>query len=813
MKLKTTLKSLLCCAGMAAPFLTVCAAGPHEFEAGKGAFLLDGKPFLIRAGELHYARIPREYWDHRIKMTKALGMNTICMYLFWNYHEPEMDQFDFEGEKDFVEFVKLIQENGMYCILRPGPYSCAEWEMGGLPWWLLKKNDLKIRTFKDELFRERAKKWLAEVGKRLAPYQIQNGGPIILVQVENEYACFGNDGSYMEGIRDTLRESGFDKVTLMRCDWGSNFDSYRVDGVTPCINFGAGSNVDREFDKLKRERPDAPLMCSEYWTGWFDHWGKPHETRGVESFIGSLKDMLDRNISFSLYMAHGGTTFAHWGGANSPPYSSMVASYDYNAPITEAGWTTDKFFAVRNLLKNYMNDGETLAEVPAQNPVMELPDQPVGKGVPLLAREPLEVRTFNREDLDWKEFGSNFLMTMERCDLGYGMILYGTKLSPSESGLKLRMTGVHDFAHVYVDGKPLDKTVDRRLNQDTVQLPEFDKAVRLDILVENNGRVNYGEAIMDRKGITKTVELLDSSGRVVREISGDHGGSVFLWQIFTFPYEYEFMKAAAKRGSRRSASPIVEGGPVLYTETVNVPEPADTFLDMSTFGKGMVWLNGRNLGRYWMIGPQQTLYVPGCWLKKGENELLILDTMPTESPVLKWRREPVLDRIQSDLSLKHRKPGQELDLSGETPAIRGTLPNAEGWQTVRFDKPVTGRYLCLEALSEQGGSRTMTSAAELIAFDADGRDISRLKWTIVYADSEETDRENNSAENLIDQQESTFWHSEWSSRPTNLPHQVVIDMGEPHTVGGFRILPRTDRNTNGRIRDFRFFVKENPFKF
>ena len=801
MKLKTMLKSFLCCAGMAAPFLTVCAAGPHEFEAEKGAFLLDGKPFLIRAGELHYARIPRAYWDHRIKMTKALGMNTICMYLFWNYHEPEMDQFDFEGEKDFVEFVKLIQENGMYCILRPGPYSCAEWEMGGLPWWLLKKDDLKIRTFQDELFKARAKKWLTEVGKRLAPYQIQNGGPIILVQVENEYACFGNDSSYMEGIRDTLRSSGFDKVTLMRCDWGSNFDAYKVDGVTPCINFGAGSNVDREFDKLKRERPDAPLMCSEYWTGWFDHWGKPHETRGVESFIGSLKDMLDRNISFSLYMAHGGTTFAHWGGANSPPYSSMVASYDYNAPITEAGWTTDKFFAVRDLLKNYLNDGETLAEVPEAKPLIEIPAQNVGAGRPVPLFSGLG-----------KAVESEEIKPMEEFDLGYGMILYRTTLPASASGLKLRLTEIRDFAHIFVNGEPLDKTLDRRLNQDTVHLPEFDKAVRLDILVENNGRVNYGEAIMDRKGITKSAEVIGADGKATA-LRG--------WQVFRIPFDYDFMRKTVDNSNHftpvSAAVPALgiryENAPVLYKTIVTLDAVGDTFLDMSKFGKGMVWVNGRSLGRYWKIGPQQTLYVPGCWLKKGYNEFLILDTMPTDTPEFRGVKEPVLDQIQSDLSLKHRKPGQELDLSGETPAIRSRLPNADGWQTVKFDKPVTGRYLCLEALSEQGGSTTMTSAAELVAFDADGKDISRLKWRIVYADSEETDRENNSAENLIDQQESTFWHSEWSSRSTNLPHQVVIDMGESHSVGGFRILPRTDRNTNGRIRDFRFFVKETPFKF
>ena len=786
MKLKSMLKTLCCCAGMAAPFITACAAtpGPHQFEAGDGAFLLDGKPFLIRAGELHYARIPRDYWDHRIKMTKALGMNTICMYLFWNYHEMEMDRFDFEGEKDFVEFVKLIRENGMYCILRPGPYSCAEWDMGGLPWWLLKKDDLKIRTFEDELFKERAKKWLGEVGKRLAPYQIQNGGPIILVQVENEYACFGNDGSYMEGIRDTLRESGFDKVTLMRCDWGSNFNNYKVDGVTPCINFGAGSNVDNEFHNLKRQLPNNPLMCSEYWTGWFDHWGKPHETRGVETFIGSLKDMLDRNISFSLYMAHGGTTFGQWGGANAPPYSSMVASYDYNAPISEAGWTTDKFFAVRDLLKNYMNEGETLAEVPEAKPLIEIPAQNAGQGVPLLASMP-------------KAIDSDDIGSMEQFDLGYGMILYRTRLAPNESGLKLRITEVHDFAHIFVDGKPLGKTLDRRLNQDTVQLPEFDKTVKLDILVESNGRVNYGEAILDRKGITKAVEAIGADGKA----AALHG-----WQVFRIPFDYDFMKSAAGKSASGE-------GPVLYHTTVKLDTVGDTFLDMSKFGKGMVWVNGHNLGRYWKIGPQQTLYLPGCWLKKGENEVIILDTMPTDTPEFSGVKEPVLDQIQSDLSLKHRLPGQNLDLAGETPAVAGALPNADGWQTVKFDKPVQGRYICLEALSEQGGSKTMTSAAELVALDADGRDISRIGWSVVYADSEETDRENNSAENLIDQQESTFWHSEWSTGSTELPHTVVIDMAESKLVGGFRILPRTDRNTNGRIKDFRFFVKETPFKF
>ena len=324
---------------------------PGTFVASDNTFLLNGKPYVVRAGEIHFPRIPREYWEQRIQMCKAMGMNTICIYLFWNFHEQQPDKFDFTGQKDVAEFVRLIQKNGMYCIVRPGPYACAEWDMGGLPWWLLKKNDIQVRTKNDSYFMERSINYLKQVGKQLAPYQIQNGGNIIMVQVENEYGVFGNDIEYMGKVRDAVRASGFDKVQLFRCDWSSNFFKYEVDGVYTALNFGAGSNIDKQFEKYKEIYPKAPLMCSEYWTGWFDYWGRAHETRSISSFIGSLKDMLDRKISFSLYMAHGGTSFGQWGGANAAPYSAMVSSYDYNAPIGEQGNTTEKFFAIRELLE------------------------------------------------------------------------------------------------------------------------------------------------------------------------------------------------------------------------------------------------------------------------------------------------------------------------------------------------------------------------------------------------------------------------------------------------------------------------------
>jgi beta-galactosidase len=347
---------------------------PGTFVAGDKTFLLNGKPFVIRAGELHFPRIPREYWEQRIEMCKAMGMNAICIYMFWNFHEQQQDVFDFTGQKDVAAFVKLVQKHGMYCIVRPGPYACAEWDMGGLPWWLLKKKDLKVRTKEDAFFMERARKYLREVGKQLAPCQIQNGGNIILVQVENEYAVYGSDKAYMEQIRDAVRDAGFDKVQLFRCDWSSTFNKYRMDDIATTLNFGAGSNIDNQFKALQETYPNAPLMCSEYWSGWFDYWGRPHETRSIQSFIGSMKDMMDKKISFSLYMAHGGTSFGQWGGANSPPYGCMVASYDYDAPINEAGHPTEKFTAVRDLLKNYLQEGETIADIPATTPVIQIPE-------------------------------------------------------------------------------------------------------------------------------------------------------------------------------------------------------------------------------------------------------------------------------------------------------------------------------------------------------------------------------------------------------------------------------------------------------
>ena len=543
-----------------------------------------------------------------------MGMNTICIYLFWNFHEQQEGIFDFKGQKDVAAFVRLVQSNGMYCIVRPGPYACAEWDMGGLPWWLLKKKDLQLRTINDSFFMQRSARYLKEVGKQLAPLQIQNGGNIILVQVENEYASFGSDQKYMEAIRDTLISSGFDKVQLFRCDWSSNFNKYKLGKTLTTLNFGAGSNIDEQFKPFKKAYPDAPLMCSEYWTGWYDRWGKVHETRSVSSFIGSLKDMLDRKISFSLYMAHGGTSFGQWGGANAPPYTAMATSYDYNAPIGEQGETTDKFFAVRDLLKNYLQAGETLGEIPAPIPVIEIPSFELKESAVLFDNLP-------------KANNSNDIKPMEMVDQGWGRILYRTTIPASSTKQQLVISEIHDWAAVYLNNELIGK-LDRRKGDRSITVPPIDRATQLDILVEATGRVNYGKSILDPKGITTAVWLKNEKDSI----------KVSNWNIYNFPVDYAFQK-------NKKYTAGIKNGPAWYRGSFNIDKTGDSFLDMHSWGKGMVWVNGYNIGRFWKIGPQQTLFMPGCWLKKGKNEIIVLDVDGPSATKIAGLMQPVLTEL------------------------------------------------------------------------------------------------------------------------------------------------------------------------
>lgn len=567
-----------------------------KFEAGNGTFLLNGEPFVVKAAELHYPRIPKPYWDQRIKLCKALGMNTICLYTFWNSHEPKEGEFDFSGQNDLAEFIRLCAENDMKVILRPGPYVCAEWEMGGLPWWLLKKKDIKLRE-NDPYFLERVDKFQKAVADQVADMTISNGGPIIMVQVENEYGSYGEDKEYVANIRDMLRKNFGDDVTLFQCDWSSNFTLNGLDDLIWTMNFGTGANIDQQFAKLKELRPESPLMCSEFWSGWFDKWGANHETRPSADMIEGIDEMLSKGISFSLYMTHGGTNWGHWAGANSPGYAPDVTSYDYDAPISESGQTTPKYWDLRKTLSKY-NNGKKLPPVPKTIKPISIKKFNFTEVAPLFPNLPEP-----KQDEE--------IRTMEEYDQGFGSILYRTTLPELTNGGVLTVNDPHDYAQIFIDGKYIGK-LDRRNGEKDLTIPSCKRGAQLDILVEAMGRINFGRAIKDFKGITNNVTVKE-----------DRDGYPFIcdlknWEIFNLNDNPEFYDSMEYFPIETFS--IGENGrlPIgVYRGTFNVNKPSDTFLNFETWGKGLVYVNGHGIGRIWEIGPQQTLYMPGCWLKEG----------------------------------------------------------------------------------------------------------------------------------------------------------------------------------------------------
>ena len=782
-KLATIGVSLLLSIGAMTGFQS-CApkAESGTFEAGKGSFLLNGEPFVVKAAELHYPRIPRAYWEHRIKQCKALGMNTICLYVFWNFHEEKPGEFDFTGQKDLAEFCRLCQKNDMYVILRPGPYVCAEWEMGGLPWWLLKKKDIRLRE-DDPYFLERVTIFEKEVANQVAGLTIQKGGPIIMVQVENEYGSYGESKEYVAKIRDIVR-GNFGDVTLFQCDWASNFQLNALDDLVWTMNFGTGANIDEQFAPLKKVRPDSPLMCSEFWSGWFDKWGANHETRAADDMIAGIDEMLSKGISFSLYMTHGGTNWGHWAGANSPGFAPDVTSYDYDAPISESGKITPKYEKLRETLAKYM-DGKKQAKVPDDIPTISVPAFEFTEVAPLFANLP-------------EPKSDDTIRTMEEYDQGFGSILYRTTLPKIDRSATLTVTEAHDYAQIFIDGKYIGK-LDRRNGEKQLDIPACAEGAQLDILVEAMGRINFGRAIKDFKGITEKVEL--KNGGRTTELKG--------WKVYNLEDRYEGYKGLKFEPLKSVKDAQGQRVPGCYRATFHVEKPGDTFLNFETWGKGLVYVNGYGIGRIWEIGPQQTLYVPGCWLKEGENEILIFDIVGPKEARTEGLEEPILNQLLVNKPLTHRNEGEELRLAGETPVLSGSFKAGNGWQEMKFGKPVSGRYVCIEALNAQDG-KDLACIAEMYLLDENGERLSREPWIVKYADSEDVSQVNRSADKIFDLQESTYWSTETGSA---YPHAVVIDLGAKHTLTAIQYLPRMESNVPGGIKDFKVYVKGENFSY
>ena len=771
------------------------------FEAGNGTFLLNGKPFVVKAAEIHYPRIPKPYWEHRIKMCKALGMNTVCIYIFWNIHEQREGEFDFTGNCDVAEFCRLAQKNGMYVIVRPGPYVCAEWEMGGLPWWLLKKKDIRLRE-RDPYFMERVKIFEQKVGEQLAGLTIQNGGPIIMVQVENEYGSYGEDKPYVSEIRDCLRGIYGKDLALFQCDWSSNFEKNGLDDLTWTMNFGTGANINDQFRRLGELRPNAPKMCSEFWSGWFDKWGARHETRPAKDMVDGMDEMLSKGISFSLYMTHGGTSFGHWAGANSPGFAPDVTSYDYDAPINEYGHATPKFWELRKMMEKY-NDGKALPAVPKDvAPIITVPKFELKEFSSI----------FNGEDSQFKlpirkEGG---LMTFEEMDMGWGSMLYTTTM-PEIPAQSVITADFHDFAQVFINGKYIGK-IDRVKNEKSLTLPPVKKGDDLEILVEAMGRINFGRAIKDFKGIVGEVAITAEVADIETTWKPQN------WVKFGLPDSYEkaadafvhnndYTKAE-NEGQRLGKKPQwnVDGLDLVskrgyYRGYFNLTKVGDTFLNFETWGKGQVWVNGHALGRIWSIGPQQTLYVPGCWLKKGKNEIIVLDVVGPKEAVVWGQAEPELNKLQLEKSNKHNNIGDKPDLNSATPAATGAFNAGNGWQTVKFNAPQKGRYLAIECTSTQDG-KAQVAIAELYLQGTDGKRISREPWTTKYANSEE-ENGNHTGDKVYDLQESTYWQTEKSA---TLPHLLVIDLGSEQTISALEYLPRAEQGAPGSVKKYKIYL-------
>lgn len=576
----------------------------HSFSLSKTDFLLDGRPFQVISGEMHPARIPKEYWRHRIQMAKAMGCNAIAAYIFWNYHEEKEGLFDFKtGNRDIAEFIRICRQEKMWVLLRPGPYVCAEWDFGGLPTYLLKYPDIKIRCM-DKRYMAATERYISKLAKEVVTLQCVNGGPILMVQVENEYGSYGNDKNYLEALRKLWLKNGI-KVPFYTADGPTAFmlEAGHIKGTAIGLDSG-GSDAD--FEQAKKADPDVPSFSSETYPGWLTHWFEKWQRPDTNSLKTEVEYLLKNKKSVNFYVIHGGTNFGFTAGANafSPTqYQPDITSYDYDAPINEQGNATPKYFMLRNMIAKYV--GYKIPDPPAPIPAINIPSIEMKYSGSIWNDLPPAV--ISAQPLPMEALGQN-----------QGLMLYRTKLVGHKSG-KLKIWEPHDYALVFLNGKFID-TVYRDGGNWTVDLPKTDIADPvLDILVEGMGHINFAQFMIDRKGITERVML--------------NGMTLMNWEMYRLPMSPEFVTTLTKkeRGTDDRKGSFFKGN-------FSLTETADTYFDLSSYSKGMVYVNGHNLGRHWNVGPQQRLYCPATWLTKGNNEIIVFDLLQTEAkPILAFK--------------------------------------------------------------------------------------------------------------------------------------------------------------------------------
>ncbi|MGW7007399.1 glycoside hydrolase family 35 protein [Streptomyces sp. NPDC054933] len=592
-----------------------------SFRIVPSGFELDGRPLRVLSGALHYFRVLPQQWSHRLRMVRALGLNCVETYVPWNLHEPRPGRYDFTGIADLDAFLTASAEAGLYAIVRPSPYICAEWENGGLPWWLLADRELRLRV-SDPAYLAHVERWYDELLPRIAAHQITRGGNVLMLQVENEYGSYGSDTAYLDRLRTMMRERAID-VPLFTSDGPEDtfLTGGTLTGATATVNFG--SHPEDAFADLARFRPHDPPMCMEFWCGWFDHWGEKRALRDPDDATDTLRRILASGASVNIYMAHGGTSFGTWAGANrggpshDGPYQPTVTSYDYDAPIDERGAPTPKFWAFREVLTEF-------AQVPGAPPEPEpLP--------PVLPPSRVEltdsVQLFDLLDaLASPAVRSPVPPSFEDLGLAHGLALYEAHVPGPRAEYPLALEGLADRAHVYLDGEPL-AVLERDEEDELPQIAVGTPGARLQLLVESMGRVNYGPRLGDRKGVA-----------AVR-----HGQQyVHGWTVRTVPLGGPLPDLPWGVSAASTGAPGQRPGPVFHRATLDVAAPGDGFLALPGGTKGYVWVNGFCLGRYWDRGPQRTLYLPWPLLHEGRNEIVVLELDGLRDRFVEIRDEPDL---------------------------------------------------------------------------------------------------------------------------------------------------------------------------
>ena len=584
------------------------------FTIKDGEFCLNGEPFTIYSGAMHYFRTLPEYWEDRLLKLKLAGFNTVETYVCWNLHEPKKGEYNFSGLVDIVRFIETAKKVGLYAIVRPGPYICAEWEFGGFPAWLLKDKNIELRC-NNELYLSHVRDYFEKLFDVLRPHLITNGGNIIAMQIENEYGSYGNDKKYLEALKKMYADLGVDVLTFTSDGtWCNMLSGGTIDGVLPTLNFG--SRTASAFGALE-PFGKVPKMCMEFWCGWFDHWGEKHHTRGADSTLKEIEEFLKQGASFNMYMFHGGTNFGFNAGSNhNKGFAPTVTSYDYCAPLTEWGDYTETYHKIRKLLCEKQNI-----------PLTELPPSPEMQNVGKVA---LDEKAYLFENLDSisKKHYSPLPRSMEAYDQSHGLIYYTTKLKGKYSGAFLSISDVHDYAHVYFDKKKI-ATIDRMKEKSFFNKLKLKKQLyiggvsgesELGILVDAMGRVNYGAELNDRKGISKVMlanqTLMD-------------------YTVHTIPLDN-----LHKLGFKKASEGEVKKEPVFLKGHFKAGD-GDCFVNMKGFTQGYVFVNGFNLGRYWDIGPQRALYLPGTLLKE-ENEIIVFELENYKNPEVTIQDKPDL---------------------------------------------------------------------------------------------------------------------------------------------------------------------------